>query len=142
MRDPSLTIGDLSKRTGVATSALRYYEELGLMPRAQRVSGQRRYEAAAVGSVGMILLLRDVGFSLKEIRAFVGPQSRVSKNWRTLARHKLEELDERIARAQAARLALEHGLRCRHEHLPDCPNFQAGVVAKLAGRTLGEAHTH
>jgi DNA-binding transcriptional MerR regulator len=55
MPQPLLTIGELSKRTGVAPSALRYYEELGLIPRALRASGQRRYEISAVRLVGMIL---------------------------------------------------------------------------------------
>jgi DNA-binding transcriptional MerR regulator len=137
-----MTIGELSSRTGVATSALRYYEELGLMPRARRVSGQRRYDDSALRSVGVILLLRDVGFSLKEIKAFVGPPSRGSEAWRTLAQAKLAELDARIARAQGARLALEHGLQCRYAHLSDCPKFQAGVSGKLAGKPLHEAHRH
>ncbi len=52
MGDRHLTIGELAKRTGVATSALRYYEELGLLPAPGRVSGQRRYPESAVGLVG------------------------------------------------------------------------------------------
>jgi DNA-binding transcriptional MerR regulator len=75
MIDHYLTIGELAKRTGVATSALRYYEELGLIPAPVRVSGQRRYPNSAVGLVGMILLLRDVGFSLRESKAFLGSRT-------------------------------------------------------------------
>jgi DNA-binding transcriptional MerR regulator len=51
MVDGHLTIGELAKRTGVATSALRYYEKLGLLPAPVRVSGQRRYPESAVGLV-------------------------------------------------------------------------------------------
>jgi MerR-like DNA binding protein len=58
MSDRLLTIGELARRAGVATSALRYYEELGLLPTAARISGQRRYPESAVGLVGIILLLR------------------------------------------------------------------------------------
>jgi DNA-binding transcriptional MerR regulator len=136
------TIGELAKRTGVASSALRYYEELGLMPPAPRVSGQRRYGQAAVDFVGMILLLRDIGFSLSEIKALIASRSRSSDAWREMARDKLAELDERIARAQVARVALQHALRCRHEDFLDCPNFAGVLAAKLAGRSLEEAHSH
>jgi hypothetical protein len=56
--------------------------------------------------------------------------------WRRIARHKLAELDEQIARAQAAREAISHGLRCRHEDVTQCPNFEAGITARLAGQPL------
>ena len=110
------------------------------MPRAARVSGQRRYGPAAADVVGTILLLRDVGFSLSEIKTLVA--SRSHEAWRDLAHDKLIELDERIARAEAARVALQHALRCRHEHLRDCPNFAGVLAAKLAGKPLEEAHAH
>jgi DNA-binding transcriptional MerR regulator len=69
--DRLLTIGELARRAGVATSALRYYEERGLLPTAARISGQRRYPESAVGLVGIILLLRDVGFSLEDVPTVV-----------------------------------------------------------------------
>jgi MerR family regulatory protein len=77
MSDRLLTIGELARRAGVATSALRYYEELGLLPAPTRVSGQRRYPESAVGLVGIILLLREVGFSL------ASPVNRSTKPTRT-----------------------------------------------------------
>jgi DNA-binding transcriptional MerR regulator len=64
------------------TSALRYYEELGLIPAPVRVSDQRRYPKSAVGLVGMILLLRDVGFSLCESKTFLGPRTQAVDSWR------------------------------------------------------------
>jgi DNA-binding transcriptional MerR regulator len=142
MPQPLLTIGELSERTGVAPSALRYYEELGLMPPALRASGQRRYEASAVKLVGMILLLRDAGFSLAEMKTLLASRSQASDAWRELHRHKLSELEEHIERTQAARVALQHALRCKHEDLLDCPNFAAVLAARLAGKPLQEAHTH
>jgi len=142
MPQPLLTIGELSKRTGVAPSALRYYEELGLMPRALRTSGKRRYEASAVKLVGMILLLRDVGFSLAEMKTLIASRSQSAHAWRELHRHKLAELEEHIERARAARVALQHALRCKHEDLLECPNFAVILAARLAGKPLKEAHTH
>ena len=62
-----LTIGDLSERTGVATSALRYYDELGLVRPTAREGGQRRCGEDAVRQVGIVLLLRELDFTLAEI---------------------------------------------------------------------------
>ena len=112
------------------------------MPPAARVSGQRRYGQAVVDFVGMILLLRDIGFSLSEIKALIASRSRSPDAWRELAHRKLAELDERISRAQVARVALQHALRCRHEDLFNCPNFAGVVAAKLSGKPLEEGHSH
>jgi DNA-binding transcriptional MerR regulator len=137
-----LTIGELANHVGVATSTLRYWEDLGLLPPPARVSGQRRYPPATVGQVGMILLLRDVGFTLREIRAFIACRSSAGDDWRELYRRKLAELDQRIAQTQAARTAIAHGLACSHEDILECPNFAVVVTARLAGATLQEAHSH
>jgi DNA-binding transcriptional MerR regulator len=136
-----LTIGELSRRTGVATSALRYYDELRLLRPAARVSGHRRYPPDAVGVVGAILFLRDVGFTLDEIRRLMAARSRSARAWHDLARRKLIELDERIAEAQAARVAVEHALACPHEDVVTCPNFQEVVRLRLEGKPLQEAHS-
>jgi DNA-binding transcriptional MerR regulator len=141
MGDRQLTIGELAKRTGVATSALRYYEELGLIPAPVRVSGQRRYPESAVGLVGVILLLRDVGFSLRESRAFLASRTAVD-SWRRLAQRKLANLDEQIAKAQTAKEAITHALHCPHDDMTTCPNFTNVIAARLAGKPLEEAHPH
>ncbi len=135
-----LTIGELAHRTGVAVSALRYYEQIGLMPPASRVSGQRRYPASAVQLVGVILLLREVGFSLREIKALMAPRPHSAVGWRELARHKIADIEERIAKAQAALSALQHALGCKHADLLECPNFAAVAAARLAGKPLENAH--
>jgi DNA-binding transcriptional MerR regulator len=138
-----LTIGELAKATGVATSALRYWEELGLLPAPGRVSGQRRYPTSAVELVGMILLFQDAGFTLREQQALIACRRDGSDAWRELHRRKLAELDERINRAQAARTAIAHALACQHdEGLFHCPNFTAVLAARLAGSSLAEAHSH
>ncbi|MBF8189618.1 MerR family transcriptional regulator [Nonomuraea sp. K274] len=136
-----LTIGELASRTGVATSALRYWEELGLLPVPARVSGQRRYPPSAVELVGVVLLLRDVGFTLREAKAFIASRSPAGDGWRELYQRKLAELDQRIARAEVARTAIAHGLACPHEDILECSNFTSGVGALLAGCSLEEAHS-
>jgi DNA-binding transcriptional MerR regulator len=135
-----LTIGELSRRTGVATSALRYYEEVGLLRHRTRISGHRRYRPEAVGVVGAILLLRDT-FTLEEIRRLMASRSKSARAWRDLAQRKLVELDERIAEAQAARVAVEHALACPHEDIVTCPNFQRIVLLRLAGKPLEDVHS-
>src|SRR5438034_10753389 len=66
-----LPIGELSERTGVPTTTLRYYDELGLVPPAARAAGRRRYAPSAVRDVGVILFFREIGFSLTEIGRFI-----------------------------------------------------------------------
>jgi DNA-binding transcriptional MerR regulator len=142
MSDCHLTIGELAKRTGVATSALRYYEELGLIPAPVRVSGQRRYPESAVGLVGLILLLRDVGFSLRESKAFLASRTPAVDGWRSLAQRKLADLDEQIAKAQTAKEVITHGLHCPYDDIATCPTSTDMVAARLAGQSLEQAHPH
>lgn len=142
MEREQLTIGELGRRTGVATSALRYWEELGLLPTPARVSSQRRYPQSAVGLVGAILVLREVGFTLREVKELLTARSSGVDGWRELHQRKLAELDQRIAHAQAARTAIAHGLACSRDNIHECPNFHHVIAARLAGSSLEEAHAH
>jgi DNA-binding transcriptional MerR regulator len=141
MAEEQLTIGELARRTGAAPSALRYYEEIGLLAPPARVSGRRRYGPDAVDAVGAVLFLADVGFTLAEIEQLMAARATDPSNWRDLARRKLAELDERIDEAQAARVAVEHALACPHDDIVTCPNFQEVVRQRLAGKPLQDAHT-
>jgi DNA-binding transcriptional MerR regulator len=131
-----LTIGELAHRTGVTASALRYYEELGLLPRPARISGKRRYPRSAAPLVAAILLYSEAGFTLAEQKALMAARA----DRRQLMQRKLAELDEQIARAQALREAISHGLCCPHEDITLCPNFEAGIAARLAGQPLSHSH--
>jgi DNA-binding transcriptional MerR regulator len=137
-----LTIGELARRAGVTTSALRYYEELGLLPPPTRFSGQRRYPESAPRRVAAILLYSEAGFTLAEQKALLAPREGCegAPGWKQLAERKIAELDEQIARAKAAREAISHGLRCPHEDIAQCPNFNAGITARLAGQPLAQSH--
>ena len=138
MPDGRLTIGELAHRTGVATSALRYWEQLGLLPPPARVSGRRRYPASAVGLVSGILLLREVGFTLRDLQALLAPRTSADDDWWATHRRKLNELDRRIAQAQVARTAIAHALACPHEDIRECPDF----TGTMAGSPLERAHPH
>lgn len=136
-----LTIGELARRSGVTTSALRYYDELGLVRPTRRVSGHRRYTVDAVAAVGIVRFLQAVGFTLAETKRLITSRKRSPHAWRTLAVRKSEELRHRIAREDAARLALEHSLACPEDDPLDCHNFSAVVAQVLAGVELADAHS-
>lgn len=128
--DATLAIGELARRSGMAPSALRYYERIGLLPRAERAGGKRHYPPASAERLGLIRLYQDAGFTLKEIRQLLvagGPRA----GGTPLAERKIGELDARIAEAQRAKDLLEHALDCPHDDLLTCPNFRAAVRARL-----------
>ncbi|HEY1820596.1 MAG TPA: MerR family DNA-binding transcriptional regulator [Trebonia sp.] len=135
-----LSIGQLARRTGVAASALRYYEELGLFPAPVRISGQRRYPESAARVIATILLHNDAGFTLAEQKALMASGAIAPGDWKELAQRKLAELDDQIAKAQAARDAIRHGLRCSREDITQCPNFDALVSARLSDQSLSQPH--
>ena len=132
-RAPLLTIGEVARRAGVATSALRYYEELGLLHPARRRSGRRHYDPAALDVVGAILLLQDVGFTLAEIgRLWSADTDREGQG--AILTAKLDELARKADEIAVARRALTHALDCPAPHLTACPSFRAVVRERLALR--------
>ena len=66
----NLRIGEVARQAGIATSALRYYERVGLLPAPPRVSKRRLYDQNILGRIRIILLARDAGFSVSETRSF------------------------------------------------------------------------
>lgn len=88
----------------------------------------------------MVVALRGVGFTLREVKAFIASRSPAGDGWRELYQRKLTELDQRIAQARVARTAIAHGLACPHEDIVECAKFTGGAAALLAGSTLEEAH--
>jgi len=131
----SLPIGELAERTGVPATTLRYYDELGLVRPSARAAGRRRYAASAVRDVGMIVFLREIGFSLAEIARFIAGPSR-----RELIEHKLAELAEQQHRIEVARTALEHGRQCPAGEPVRCPRFWSIIEARQRGLSLEESH--
>ena len=111
-----LTIGELSTRSGVAPSALRFYEAQGLM-NAERTSGnQRRYPRATLRRVALIQAGRAAGIPLEQIRAALGtlPSGRTPtrRDWERLSRIWRADIDRRIATLQALRNRLTTCIGC------------------------------
>jgi len=126
-----IAIGELARRTGLASSALRYYERLGLLSSAGRAGGRRHYAVASAERVALIQLCRDAGFTLREIRALVATGSRKTRSWTRLVEAKLRELKARVAQAERAKALVEHALACPHRNLLSCSNFRAAIKAHL-----------
>src|SRR5215203_2359679 len=72
MPDSPLTIGQVARQAGLATSAIRYYESIGLLPEPERLSGQRRYAPDVLRRLGAIDVAKQAGFTLEETRALLG----------------------------------------------------------------------
>jgi DNA-binding transcriptional MerR regulator len=130
----SLTIGELAQRVGVATSALRYYEELGLLTPAERRAGRRYYDEPAVDVVGAILLLQDVGFTLAEIGRLWSERTDRTVQGELLL-HKLDELGRKADEIAVAQKALRHALDCPAPKLTECPSFRTVVQERLELRS-------
>jgi DNA-binding transcriptional MerR regulator len=132
-----LSIGELSEATGVPTSALRYYDELGLVRPAGRVAGRRRYAPSAVRDVGLLLFFREIGFSLAEIGRFLAGDRQGQQE---LIEHKLAELAAHQHRIEVARTALEHGRHCPASEPMQCSRFWSIIEGRQRGLSLEESH--
>lgn len=125
-KNAPLAIGELARRAGTATSALRYY----------RAGGKRHYPPSSAERLALVRLCQDAGFTLKEIRQLLAAGSRRRRSWSGFAEHKIVELDARIAEAQRAKKLLKHALDCPHRDLLACPRFRAALQARLGERLM------
>lgn len=111
-----MTIGALSERTGVATSALRFYEAEGLISASRSEGGQRRYSRDVLRRVSFILVAQQVGLTLDEIRTALGslPDSRTptQKDWQRLSNSWRPLIDARIAMLERLRDRLGRCIGC------------------------------
>src|SRR5687767_8726981 len=94
--EAGLTIGAVARQAGLRTSALRYYESLGLLPAPRRVNGRRRYGPDALRQLQVLQFARRAGFTLAEMQTLFNgfrPGQPPKARFRRLAEHKLAELD-------------------------------------------------
>lgn len=119
-----LTISQVARQIRLRPSAIRYYERIGLLPPAERCSGQRRYDSAVLYRLAIIQWARQLGFSLNEIRQlFFGFRdvTRPPVRWRALSQKKLAELDHLMAGIKAVRALLRRlMIKCRCDTLDQC----------------------
>src|SRR6266704_6508657 len=119
-----LTISEVARQVGLQASAIRYYERIGLLPRAPRMSGQRRYDSTVLYRLAIIQRARQLGFTLTEIRhLFFGFRdvTRPSERWRTLSERKLAELDHLMDGIKAVRSVRKKLMtKCQCDTLDQC----------------------
>jgi MerR family redox-sensitive transcriptional activator SoxR len=134
-----LAIGELGKRSGMAASALRYYEELGLITSVRTSSGQRRFERSTLRRLAFVRAARNVGLTLEEIAAALGtlPDGRppTRADWIRLSRAWQARLDEQIGALQALRNDLGSCIGCGCLSLRRCALSNTQDAAGAAGAT-------
>ena len=119
----NLTIGEVARKAGLQTSAIRYYEKIGLLPKTQRIGGQRRYETSVLNYLEVINVAKRAGFRMDEIRHLFHGFGRgipAFHRWQVLAQRKITEMDDLIARARKMKLLLQKADRCKCLDLEDC----------------------
>jgi MerR family redox-sensitive transcriptional activator SoxR len=111
-----LTVGELSRRSGMAASALRFYEREGLIAASRSAGGQRRYDRAVLRRLAFIRAARNVGLSLEEVRDALHrlPESRTptKADWTAISRSWSQRLNEQIEALAALRDGLDSCIGC------------------------------
>ncbi|AIC31346.1 MerR family transcriptional regulator protein (plasmid) [Rhizobium etli bv. mimosae str. IE4771] len=133
--DPMLTITDVSRRSGVASSALRFYEERGLIASERAGSGHRRYHRSALRRISFIVFAQRIGLTLEEIGAELAklPADRVPsrRDWSRLSSVWAKRIDQRIAELQRLRSGLGECIGCGCLSIDRC---RLANPADVAGR--------
>ena len=135
-----LTIGELSARSGVTQSALRFYEREGLISARRTGGNQRRYPSVTLRRVALVQAGKAAGIPLERIRTALGtlPDDKPTKrDWERLSRGWADELDERIVTLEAIRTRLTTCIGCGCLSLKTCGLLNPGDEAAALG---GGAH--
>ena len=134
-RDSLLTIGEVTRRSGVAASALRFYEERGLIASERAGSGHRRYPRAVLRRIAFIVFAQKVGLTLEEIGAELdklpGGRAPTRRDWSRLSGGWTDRIDDRIAELERLRVGLTECIGCGCLSLDRCrlanPGDRAGA---------------
>jgi MerR family redox-sensitive transcriptional activator SoxR len=132
-----LTISEVSRRSGVTASALRFYEERGLIRSERAGSGHRRYPRAVLRRIAFIVFAQRMGLSLEEIGTELAtlPENRVpeSSDWARLSGSWTRRIDEKIAELERLRAGLARCIGCGCLSLQECQFANPGDRAARAG---------
>ena len=127
-----MRIGQLAERTDLAASAIRYYEQRGLIPRARRVAGRRQFDEKDLAPLLVVQLAIDAGFTLAETRQLVRDFGR--DRWRRLAEKKRTEVRATAARLETMDELLSKLLRCECPSIDVCGRVISGKRARTGRR--------
>ena len=135
--DAVLTIGEVAKRSGTATSALRFYEEQGLIPSERNDSGHRRYPRAVIRRVAFIVFAQRIGLSLEEVRSELAhlPENRTPEraDWAKLSARWTKRIRARIAELERLEATLTECIGCGCLSLDRCQLANPGDRAARRG---------
>jgi DNA-binding transcriptional MerR regulator len=141
----SMDISEVSKRAGLPASALRYYEERGLIASVGRQGLRRRFAPEVLEQLALISLGQAAGFSLDEISQMFSADRRPNIDRKMLA-SKADQIDAMITRMHAMSDSLRHAANCPAPNHLECPSFQrllkaaaAGTLANPQGKPLKKA---
>lgn len=127
-----MDIAEVSKRTGVPSSALRYYEQKGLITAVREPGARRRFSTDVLDQLALISLGQVAGLSLDEIRSMLSPNGAPE-----IDKHKLtakaDEIDAQIKRLRAMSKGLRHAAACPAPSHVECPSFQKLLKAAASG---------
>jgi MerR family transcriptional regulator, redox-sensitive transcriptional activator SoxR len=132
-----ITISEVSRRSGVAASALRFYEERGLIKSERAGSGHRRYPRAVLRRIAFIVFAQRMGLTLEEVGAELAqlPENRVPErsDWAKISGSWTRRIDERIAELERLRASLTQCIGCGCLSLEECQLSNPGDRASLLG---------
>lgn len=137
MKETSISIGELARRSGVASSAIRFYEEQGLISSGRTDGGQRQYRREALRRIGFIRAAQAVGLNLAEIRSALatlpGQRTPTKQDWQRLSRSWQPMLQERIDALIALRDQLASCVGCGCLSLKACSLYNPEDIARRRG---------
>lgn len=136
--DDLLSIGGLAERTGLAVSAIRFYEDKGLVHPIRNSGGQRRFLRADIRRLSFVLVAQEFGFTISEIAVQLAslPEGRAptKADWTRLSKGFRRHLEDRIARMTALRDKLDGCIGCGCLSMKSCQLYNAGDAASRHGR--------
>lgn len=136
-RDPLMSIGRIASRTGMAVSAIRFYESEGLLSAVRSPAGTRLFPRSSIRRVSFIFIARQLGYSLEEIRAIIAqlPASRTPtrRDWQKLSQQFDRDIDKRIARLAALKSSLAGCIGCGCLSLKNCALYNPNDDASRLG---------
>ena len=127
-----MDIAEVARRSGVPASALRFYEEKGLIASTGREGLRRRFAPAVLDQLALISLGQAAGFTLDEIRSMFTPDGQADIDRGMLAA-KADQIDATIRRLKAMREGLRHAAQCPAPSHAECPSFQRLLKAAAGG---------
>lgn len=138
LRNRGLTIGYVADRTGLSPSAIRYYEDEGLVRPDRNDSGHRRYARSDIRRLSFVMISQGLGFTIAEIREALTdlPENRTPNkgDWARISRRFGKVLDDRIAQMQALRSRLDGCIGCGCLSLKTCALYNPRDKARTRGQ--------